>query len=187
MAQWMFGIHPARTGNRHPLSTPFAAYPARDGYLVICVLNGAQFAGLAQCVGAPELAQDLRYATDELRTQHEPVLRGIIETWLASHSVESAVSALSAAGVPAAPVTDPDQVFAGNYVRERAITSDIRHPRLGTIPAMEQPVHFSGLARGQQRPAPDLGADGERVVSRWLTVSGAEARALIAGSQAESP
>ena len=185
MAQWMFGIRPHRTGNRHPLSTPFAAYPAQDGYLVICVLNGSQFAGLAQCIGAPELARDPRYATDALRTQQEPVLREMIESWLARHSVQSAIAALSAAGVPAAAVTEPEQVFAGGYVRERAITSDIRHPRLGTIPGMEQPVHFSGLARGRQRPAPDLGADGERVVARWLTLSAAEARALI-GSRAES-
>jgi CoA:oxalate CoA-transferase len=187
MAQWMFGLRPTRTGNRHPLSTPFAAYPARDGYLVICVLNAAQFAGLAQCVGAPELAQDPRYSSDELRTQHEPVLSRIIETWLAPRSVASAVAALSAAGVPAAPVTDPDQVFAGDYVRARATTSNIRHPRLGTIATMEQPVHFSDLARGRQRPAPELGVDGEQVIARWLTVSATEARTLMAGSEPQSP
>jgi CoA:oxalate CoA-transferase len=182
LAQWMFGIPPSRTGNRHPLSTPFAAYRARDGYLVICVLNAAQFAGLAHCLGAPELAQDPKYSNDELRTQHEPALTRMIESWLAQQSVASAVAALSAAGVPAAPVTDPERVFAGQYVRERGITSEVRHPRLGTIAAMEQPVHFSGLTRGRQRPAPDLGADGEQVIARWLEVSGAEARALVAGA-----
>jgi CoA:oxalate CoA-transferase len=44
VAQWMFGATPPqRSGNRHPLSTPFGAFRAHDGYVVICVLNGAQF------------------------------------------------------------------------------------------------------------------------------------------------
>ena len=181
-AQWMVGRQPARTGNRHPLSTPFAAYPARDGHLVICVLNSAQFAGLAQCVGAAELAQDPRYATDELRTEHEPTLRAIIETWLADRSVAGAVAELAAAGVPVAPVTDAAAVFGGDYVRHRELISGIQHPRLGQLPVLEQPVHFRGLARGGQRPAPDLGADAEQVIARWLTVPHSEARALMAGA-----
>jgi len=52
MAQFMFGkTAPMRSGNRHPLSTPFGAFPARDGHLVICVLNNGQFARLAECIG----------------------------------------------------------------------------------------------------------------------------------------
>jgi CoA:oxalate CoA-transferase len=176
VAQWMFGTTaPIRTGNRHPLSTPFAAFRARDGHVVICVLSHAQFARLAACIGQPELAQDPRFADDEGRTAHEPFLRACIERWLRDLAGAEAVAALSAAGVPAATVDDPATVFGGRHVAERALLPAIEHPRLGTIRAMEQPVHFEGMPRGRQRPAPALGADTQGVLARWLD-AGAGAR-----------
>ncbi|MDD3446575.1 MAG: CoA transferase, partial [Zavarzinia sp.] len=171
VAQWMFGTGaPTRVGNRHPLSTPFGAYPARDGHLVICVLNQSQFRNLAETLGQPELADDPRFASDALRTEHEAILRGRIEAGLARWTVAEAVTALSAAGVPAATIAEAAEVFEGAQVRERGLIGETRHPQLGPIPTMEQPVHFAGLPRGGQRPAPALGADNAQVLSRWLAL-----------------
>ncbi len=169
VAQWMFGTQgPVRTGNRHPLSTPFGAYPARDGHIVICVLNTAQFRALAHCMHQPALADDPRYLTDESRTLHEPELSAVISAWLKSLSIAQALEQLQAAGVPASLIANPSDVFAGEQVRERQLLSSTLHPIVGSITAMEQPVHFSGLARGQQQPAPGLNEHGKDVINRWL-------------------
>jgi CoA:oxalate CoA-transferase len=169
MAQFMFGkTAPVRTGNRHPLSTPFGAFPARDGHLVICVLNKGQFARLAACIGRPEFGTDPRFASDALRTENEPVLREAIEAWLAQIDVADAVAVLSAAGIPASGIEDAGDVFNGAQVAERGLMPQVAHPKLGPIPVMEQPVHFSGLTRGQQRPAPSLGQHNAEILERWL-------------------
>lgn len=169
VAQWMFGATPPmRSGNRHPLSTPFGAYRARDGHLVICVLNNGQFTRLASCIGQPALASDPRFASDQSRTENEPVLRGAIEGWLANHDVATAVSLLSAAGIPASPIEEAAAVFDGEHVAARSLLPAVEHPRLGAIRIMEQPVHFSDLQRGQQRPAPALGQDNDAVLRDWL-------------------
>ncbi len=169
IAQSMFGTgRPRRTGNRHPLSTPFGTFPTADGHIVICVLNTAQFASLATCMGEPSLAGDPRFATDELRTRHEPELSSRLNHWLGTLSTDAALTALQAAGVPASRILDPEQVFHGNYVRERGLLTDVVHPRLGTITALEQPVHFSGMTRGRQRAAPALDQDRQAVLARWL-------------------
>ncbi len=169
VAQWMFGAEPpARTGNRHPFSTPFGAYAAADGYVVICVLNAAQFAALVRCMGRPELADDPRYASDELRTRHEPELSALINGWLISQTVSAALVALQAAGVPASRIAEPTDVFASRQIRERGVITTVRHERLGEIPALEQPVHFTGHARGQQRAAPGLDEHHDSVLARWL-------------------
>jgi CoA:oxalate CoA-transferase len=181
VAQWMFGATPpARSGNRHPLSTPFGAFPAADGHVVICVLNDGQFTRLAECVGRPELAADARFASDELRTRHEPELAAILKAWLAPQRVDQAVERLQAAGVPASIIEEPARVFEGSHVAARALLSTTLHPRLGAIPAMEQPVHFSGLPRGRQRPAPALGEHNRNVLGRWLGLSAAEIEQLAA-------
>lgn len=182
VAQWGFGnSQPTRVGNRHPLSTPFGTYQASDGHLVICVLSSQQFGQLCQCLGQPDLAGDPRFATDELRTRHEPLLRSVIESWLASQTVANAVAVLGAAGVPAAAVLEAAEVLSGDHVRERGVISQLDHPRLGAIPAMEQPVHFAGLARGKQRPAPDIGADTGTVLADWLGLTSASIDDLAQG------
>jgi CoA:oxalate CoA-transferase len=175
IAQWMFGASPpTRTGNRHPLTTPFGAFPARDGHVVICVLNEPQFARLAECLNRPELRADPRFASDELRTRHEPELAAIVEEWLAPQSAAEAVARLQAGGVPASTIEEPARVFEGTHVAERGLLPRTAHPRLGAIPAMEQPVHFSGLTRGAQSPAPSLGEHNRAVLGRWLGLSGSE-------------
>lgn len=180
VAQWSFGgAVPTRVGNRHPLSTPFGAYRARDGHLVICVLNGPQFARLADCMGRPDLAADSRFASDESRTIHEAALREAIESWLSSLSVAEAVAALGAVGVPASPIEEAATVFSGEQVAARGLLPSVEHPTLGSIPTMEQPVHFAGLPRGQQRAAPLLGRDSTDVLHDWLGLDAIEIRTLV--------
>jgi CoA:oxalate CoA-transferase len=180
LAQWMFGgSPPTRTGNRHPFSTPFGAFRARDGHVIICVLNTQQFRNLAACISRPELADDPRFTSDELRTQNREELTASIEGWLATQTVSAAVQALAGAGVPSSAIESPAEVFEGEQVRERQLLTTIAHPTLGSIPAIEQPVHFVGLARGGLRPAPALGADSQAVVESWLGVSAREASELL--------
>jgi len=183
-AQWMFGpIPPRRTGNRHPLSTPFGTFRVQDGHIVICVLSRGQFHNLANCIGRPELAEDPRFASDELRTHNEQALTPLIEAWLATRTAAAAVCELNDAGVPASAIEEPKGVFEGDHVAQRQLLTHVQHSVLGSIPIMEQPVHFSGHGRGRQRAAPGLGADGAQVLQRWLRVSAEEAAVLLRGCQ----
>ncbi|MCB5944393.1 CaiB/BaiF CoA-transferase family protein [Acidocella sp. KAb 2-4] len=178
-AQWMFGAAPpSRVGNRHPLSTPFGTYRASDGHLVICVLNAPQFTRLATCMGLPELAADPRFATDELRTMHEPELRALIESWLAGLTIDEAVVRLTQEGVPTSAISEAADVFAGPQVADRGLLPETIHPKLGAIRTMEQPVHFSGLTRGAQRPAPALGEHNVQILREWLALSDSDIDAL---------
>lgn len=173
VAQWMFGTAPPkRIGNRHPISTPFGAYATSDGYIVICVLSSAQFSGLMRCIGRPELELDPRYASDELRTRHEPELTSLLTSWSRTLSAADALHRLHAAGVPASRIESPAEVFSSEHVIARAVLSTVAHPSLGLIPAMEQPAHFSGLQRGRQRAAPALDEHHRAVLERWLGASG---------------
>jgi CoA:oxalate CoA-transferase len=184
IAQWMFGANaPERSGNRHPLSTPFGAFRSADGHVVICVLNAVQFQSLAACIGRPELARDPRFGSDELRTRNEAALTAVIEAWLSRRTAVAAVEELNAVGVPAATIQEPTAVFEGEQVAQRQLLPRVLHARLGSIPAMEQPAHFDGLARGRQRAAPELGADGAAVLESWLGVSASEAAQLLRAAE----
>jgi CoA:oxalate CoA-transferase len=158
VAQWMFsGEAPGRVGNRHPLSTPFGSFNARDGRVIIAVLNDRQFNALCGAMGRPDIADDPRFCSDEERTRHEPALRDLIESWLTGRTVESAIRALSEAGIPASPVLEMGEVLTRARNGERQLLPTQRHARLGDIPMMVQPVRASGWATPDSTSAPSLG------------------------------
>ncbi len=162
------GVPPKRTGARHPLSAPFGAYQAKDGYLIIAVANQVLFSRLCAVMGQPEIEEDARFATDSLRCANEAALRELIEDWATCLTVEDAVANLAEAGVPASPVWDVEQAVSNEHVGERQLFTEIDHPVLGSFKLPEQPVQFGDASRGQQRQAPALGGDAQEILSDAL-------------------
>lgn len=94
-----------RSGNRYLRAAPNSVYPTRDGEWLAIGANGqAIFRRFAALMGRPELADDVRFATNQARTQHSEELDGIIEVWTRGLDRETANRALAEAGVPAGPV-----------------------------------------------------------------------------------
>lgn len=164
-AQLFYGNHaPLRTGNRHPLSTPFGCYAARDGLVAICVLNDKHFAAFAQLIGHPALPADPRFATDAARTAHEPALKALIEGWLAPQAAGDAVAALAATGIPCAPISTFTAAATSAQTKARDLVTTLTHPKIGPIPVVGQPVWFDGAKPVAPRPAPALGADAAAIL-----------------------
>lgn len=173
------GVPVARVGNRHPLSTPFGAFRTADGHAIIAVLGSRQFGALCEVIGAPEAAADPRFASDELRTTHEPALRALIEGWTAQHSTEAVVAALAAAQVPTAPILTLAEQLASEHARARALVTALPHHALGTAPVVGQPVRFDGAAPLAATGAPALGGQ-TRAVLEGLGLSRKQIDGLIA-------
>ncbi|MBP6678251.1 MAG: CoA transferase [Paracoccus sp.] len=153
------GQAPQRVGNRHPLSTPFGCYATSDGQAVIAVLSGKQFAALATLIGAPDAADDPRFASDESRTTHEPAVKALIENWSRDLTTEQAVAALAGAGIPTAPIWDIAKAAGNEHSIARGLVSRLPHPVLGMAPSVGQPVRFDGEKPVAATSAPSLGGD----------------------------
>lgn len=143
---------PSPIGNRHPLSAPFDSFQASDGKVIIAVITNGLFARLAQCMEMPELSDDERFASDELRCAHQAELKTLIETWTRQRSVEEVCAQFDAAGVPASPIWDIQQTSQSQHAADRQLLLDMGHWR---SPA--QPVFFNGRKIANDQPAPKLG------------------------------
>ena len=159
------GEVPQRVGNRHPLSAPFGAFRAADKLFVLAVLNPKLFETLATLIGRPDLLQDPRFATDSDRLKNEAALRAAIEDWSMQHPAADAVSALVAAGVPAAEVSDMAGALASDQAQARPVLQNVRHDTLGEMTVPEQPVRFAGAPRGGLQAASPLGAHTAQAMS----------------------
>lgn len=161
----MAGEKPERTGNRHSLSAPFGTYPARDGHFAVAVLNDRLFATFCEVIEQPQLAKDPRFITDPLRRENEPALADQIACWTGDRCVNEVVSTLSNAGIPASEIQSIAQAWASTQAEERSLASPVDHPILGQMNVPEQPVHFSGAARGGRTAAPALNANAAEILA----------------------
>ncbi|WP_417476060.1 CaiB/BaiF CoA transferase family protein [Leisingera sp.] len=162
----MAGETPKRTGSKHALSAPFGTYSAGDGSFTVAVLNDRLFARFATAIGAPELAEDPRFASDALRRQNEPALAQHIERWGAERGTQDAVAVLSEAGIPAAALCSVPEAWGSPQAQARGLASAVEHPTLGKVTVPEQPVHFSNAPRGGRQSAPTLGAHTQDILQQ---------------------
>ncbi|MBF4500918.1 CoA transferase [Savagea sp. SN6] len=151
------GINPGRVGSRHPLSTPFDAYRVKDGYIVIAIANNPLFEKLCHIMEQPELIEDERFTTDELRTSHEQELKVIIENFLSSYTVEEAESMLLDAGLPASRIQSIEEVVQDEQMKVREMLVDIEHPIAGKMTLVGNPAKLSATPADPSNAPPMLG------------------------------
>ncbi|UBX49868.1 CoA transferase [Providencia alcalifaciens] len=156
------GKAPSLVGNRHPVSTPFDTYQAKDGLVVIAIASEKLFQRFCECMGKPELSQDARYLSDPVRTINQAALRQEIESWTGTKRVEEVCDLLLNAGVPASPIHNLQQATQSEHAEVRQV---LTHLNDGGTPLISQPVFFNGVKPKVTQRAPALGEGNERYKS----------------------
>lgn len=156
------GKAPSLVGNRHPVSTPFDTYQAKDGLVVIAIASEKLFQRFCECMGKPELSQDPRYLNDPTRTVNQAALREEIESWTGTKNVEEVCDLLLNAGVPASPIHNLQQATQSEHAEVRQV---LTHLNDGGTPLISQPVFFNGVKPKVTQRAPVLGEGNERYKS----------------------
>ncbi len=153
-------VVPGPLGARHPSITPFAAFRTADGEVVIAAGNDALFRKLCECLSRPELADDSRFASNELRNQNEPALAIEIEAALAVQNTRNWLESLQKAGVPCGPINDVKEVLEDAHVRARNMIVSTTDPSGAILEMAGNPIKLDGHPDPETRPpAPELDAD----------------------------
>jgi formyl-CoA transferase len=120
------------SGTRLPGVSPSNVFEASDGKrLVIAANQDSVFRRLCAVMGAPELADDPRYATHNARAENQDELEARIAEWAARHESSDIVGRLSAEGVVCGPIYSIADIFADPHVRAREMLVEHDDPELG--------------------------------------------------------
>ena len=167
------GSVPEPLGARHPSITPFDAFAASDGYLVIAAGNEVLFERLCAALGRADLAQNPLFCSNALRTQHHAALKDELESVLGLHPVSHWLRVLHEAGIPSGPINTVDQLLADPQVVERNMAVTMDDPVAGRLVLAGNPIKFSGFADPTERPpAPDLDGDRDRILAALAQMPG---------------
>ena len=160
------GVAPGPLGSRHPSITPFEAFPASDGFIVIAVGNDALFGALCHTLGCAGLARDHRFATNEDRTRNHAALKALLEETFVRDSVAKWLARLREAGIPSSPVNDVGKVLSDPQVAARNMVVSAEDPDAGAVQMAGNPIKITGYDDPPTRaPAPDLDADRDAILA----------------------
>ncbi len=153
-------------GARHPSITPFAAFKAQDGHLVMAAGNDVLFSKLCATIGVPKLVFDPRFKTNALRTDNWEPLFAEIEKALAKRPIAEWLAALDEAGVPCGPINSVDKVLADPHVRSRNMVVTANDPETGELMMAGNPIKLSTFDdAATRRAAPNLDADRAHILA----------------------
>lgn len=161
------GRIPPRMGNRLSTVYPSDNFVCQDGDIMVIVGNDAQFRRVCAALAIPGAAQDPRFMRNADRLQHVDDLAPLLDNAFARLTTVQALAALDAAGVPAAPINNLQQVFKDPQVVARDLVREVELPGGRTARLLANPIRMSRSPLYDRRPAPALGEHDSQVQEGW--------------------
>jgi crotonobetainyl-CoA:carnitine CoA-transferase CaiB-like acyl-CoA transferase len=159
------GVVPNRMGNAHLSLFPYEPLATGEGELIVIAGNDAQFRRLAKALGIPEIVDDERFSTVEVRNTNRDELRPILLERLATRSAAEWFDILTAAGIPCGPIND---VRGGIELAARLGLDPV--VMAGDIPTVRHPITLSATPARHDLAPPGLG-EHDAEIRAWLGVA----------------
>lgn len=159
LTMWEFGkVDVPRLDSPRPLQT----FPCTDGFVAIALNRGIE--RLAKAIGQPELTDDPRFATNQLRQLHSGELEAAIVTWTITQTRREVFDHLQRHRVISAPVNtiadlfdDPQFAHRGSFVELESGGRRLHLPG--------RPLRVVGEAAVHLAPPPEFGAHTDEVLA----------------------
>ena len=159
------GEPPGPLGSAHPLSAPYQAVRTQDGYINIGGANQKNWRAMVEAIGAPELADDPRFADNGARMANLEPLIAALEQVFGERPSAAWLAVLEAVGVPAGPILDIGEMQRDPQTLARDMVVEVDHPIAGRMKTIGAPVKFTETPAKVTMPAPVYGQHTREVLA----------------------
>jgi benzylsuccinate CoA-transferase BbsF subunit len=168
------GEVPTRAGNRDAAACPHGVYPCTgdDRWIAIAVTSDAEWQALCGAMGVPSAAAGDRFSDPD-------ALDARIAAWTRGFDAFALAESLQAAGVPAGPVQDFQQLLDDPQLAHRGHWVPLRHPKLGELPFDRCGFRLSEAPGELRSPGPLLGEHNAAVLGELLGLGPDEIERLV--------
>lgn len=137
------GESPRPYGNQHAEVVPYQAFPTRDGWLMAGAQSDDAWRTFCGAIGCPELADEERYRTNQLRLQHREELTARLNAVFAAKTTDEWCRILEAHGVLHGPVWNVEQLVTSDLIQDHGLIEEVDHPVFGQLPVIRAPIWYS--------------------------------------------
>jgi CoA:oxalate CoA-transferase len=162
------GDIPGPLGTRHPSITPFQAFRASDGPLVIAAGNDVLWQALCEVLDVRHLIADPKLKSNKLRTENQSYLEGAITAALGRGTAAEWLTKFEAAGIPAAPIKNIAEVMVDPQLQAREMWHELTDRDGLKLTTPGTPLVLDGAKPKLDGTWPRLGEHQDEVLKDWL-------------------
>ena len=145
----------------------------------MAVGNDTQFERFTTFIGAPELAKDKEFATNEDRVRNREKLTLILNDIMAQKSSQHWLEGFESIKVSCGPINQIDQVFESAQVLARDMKIQMDHPfSAEPVDLIGNPIKMSATPTTYRQSPPTMGEHTDEVLSDLLGLSKEDLRGL---------
>ena len=171
------GEIPHPIGNRHPSIVPFEPFDTLTTPIMLAAGNDRLWVTLCGLMEL-DLADDPRFKTNPLRNENYTALRPILAERFMTKTAEEWQQMFDDAGIPCGPINTVDKVVTNEQVVAREMILELEHPTAGATRIPGIPIKLSRTPGEIRLPAPVLGAETEKILTRCLNLTPEQIAAL---------
>lgn len=147
-----------RVGNGSNTSAPRNVYiTSDDRFIAISASMQVMAERLLRAIGAGEMLDDPRYATNAARVQHREEVDAVVGGWIRQRNQKDALAFFEQENITAAPIYDISQIVTDPHFTEREIVVDVEDRDLGKVAMHNVTPRLSGTPGTFRNPAPRIG------------------------------
>jgi len=172
------GEVPQRIGTRHPLRTPFQAFPTEDGYMVLAAGQERFWVKFCEVINRQDLLTDERFKDNPSRTKNHAQLEAILNEITRTKKTAEWVALMEKSDIPCGPVNSIDQVARDPHTAAREMIIAVEHSKAGSLKVVNSPMKLSRTPVKIEKASPELGEHTEEVLQNLLGYSQEEIKNL---------
>jgi crotonobetainyl-CoA:carnitine CoA-transferase CaiB-like acyl-CoA transferase len=164
---------------------PDLVFEARDGFMTVGTISDPEWQGFCDAVERPELKQDERFATAELRNLNSTERINMMAGILREGARDEWLRRLDQADVPCAPVLRRDEIIENEQVVAMNMVQTLQQPFVGEVRQPTPAALFGSTPSAIRGPAPGIGEHTRDILSE-VGLGDTEIDALIASGAARA-
>ena len=154
-------------------------YETQDGYMTVSTMTNKEWAALTRAFDRPDLLEDSRFKTPQLRDKNVNERLDVIQEVLRTRTTQAWLEIFEREDVPCAPALTRQQVIEHPQILASEILQENLHPVAGSLRQTRVAARFEGSPPDLPKGAPRLGEHNHEVLSE-LGLSEPEIEHLIA-------
>jgi crotonobetainyl-CoA:carnitine CoA-transferase CaiB-like acyl-CoA transferase len=159
------GKMPLKAGRSYG-APPFGPFRAKDGDVLTIFGTGPMWPDFCRLVGAPELADDPRFKTDEARYENREEIGRLLDEAFSHKTRAEWQQLFREARMRCDPCLTYEEICAHPQLKENEMIYAAEHPARGKVQMLGLPVKLEKTPGRPQGPSPMLGQHSEEILLR---------------------
>lgn len=155
----------AGLGYTRLLNTERKPYATKDGYLAVLPYTDKNWQDFFKIAGRPELIDDPRVASLDMRVKHSQEVYGMLSEIVATRTTAEWQRDLDAANIPVMVVNTKEMLLENEQLEATGFWIEQDHPTEGRIRMTDPPIRFSKTPSEVRKHAPVLGEQSREILA----------------------